>query len=133
MPNATSLTLAAASLSDSATDEIYDVVDRREGTTIFRHVGDKPMALADRVTIAVKQPNANSKYWRVVVTLVKPESYTDADTSLVNQQLVNRATFEFQVDKAATAAQAKACTERAIAILGLADVQTAINNCENFY
>lgn len=133
MPNATSLTLPHGSISDISADEVYDMVDRREGTAIFRHVGDKPMALADRITIAVKQPNVNSKYWRVVVTVVRPESYTDTDTSLVNQQLVNRAQFEFQIDKTATAAQAKACTERALAVLSLTDVQTAINNCENFY
>lgn len=133
MPQVSNLTLAAASLSDSSTDEIYTVVDRREGVTTFRYVGDNPMALASRLTVAVKQPNANSKYAKVTLSFVKPESFTDSGTSLIEQRLINRATLEFQVDKNATISQITACTERMLAFLTLADVQQAVNNVENFY
>lgn len=133
MPQASNLTLLAADLSDSATDEVFNVVDRREGVTTFRYVGDNPLALASRVTVAVKQPNASSKYSRVTVSFVKPEVYVDSTTTLPDQQLINRATLEFQIDKNATVAQITSCTERMLAIMALADIQQSVNNIENFY
>lgn len=133
MPQAANLTLLAANLSDSTTDEVFKVVDRREGVTTFRYIGDNPLALASRITVAVKQPSAASKYSRVTVSFVKPEVYTDAGTSLPEQQLINRATLEFQIDKNATVSQITACTERMLAIMSLTEVQESVNNIENFY
>lgn len=133
MPSASSITLAAASLTDSATDEIYTVVDRREGITTFRYVGSNPLSLANRLTVAVKQPKAGSKYARVILTFVKPETYTDSETSLMEQSLLNRVNIEFQVDKNATMSQIVSCTERVLAIMQNTDVQQSINNIENFY
>lgn len=133
MPNASSITLAAANLTDSASDEVMTVVDRKEGVTTFRYAGDNPLALANRLTVAVKQPKAGSKYARVIISFVKPETYTDSDTSLIEQSLLNRVNIEFQVDKNSTTSQIESCTERALAILQDSSVQTAINNIENFY
>jgi hypothetical protein len=133
MPSSTSLTLAAADLSDSTVDEVYNVIDRREGITTFRYVGTNPLAMATRLTVSVKQPKASSKYARVVLTFVKPEVYTDSDTQLIEQNLINRVNIEFQIDKNATLSQVTSCTERILAMLANSDVQTAINNLETFY
>jgi hypothetical protein len=133
MPDINSITLAAAGLTDSATDEVYQVVDRRDGATTFRYSGTNPIKLASRILVVVKQPTAAGKYARVTVSFVKPESYIDSDTSLVGQQLVNRGSFEFQIDKNSNSTQILSFTERALLILSDPDIQQAINNVENFY
>lgn len=133
MPQAQTLTLLAASLSDSSTDEAYSVADRREGTTTFRHTGTGPLALAKRFKVAVKQPSANSQYYRVVISLASPVSYNDPDTQQATQLLINRGTLEFQINKNATSAQALETVERMLAVLSLSEIQQAVKGCENFY
>jgi len=133
MPNVTSLTLAAAVIDDITTDEVYDVVDRKDGVTTLRYAGSGPMSLASIIKVTVKQPTSNSQYWRVKVQFMKPESFTDADTGITSEHLANHSTHEFQINKKSTVAQATSHTQRALAILGLADVQTAINGAEGFY
>lgn len=133
MPQVSSLTLPAASLTDSAVDEVYDVVDRKDGVTTLRFAGTGPMSLASIIKVTVKQPTSNSQYWRVRIQFTKPESFTDADTGIVAEHLANHATLEFQMNKKSTLAQAASHTERVLATLALTDVQSAINGAENFY
>jgi len=133
MPNISTITLPAASLSSATSDEAYTIIDRREGVSTFRYNGGGPLALATRFTVAVKQPHASSKYARVTLTLVKPEKYTDNDTSLQHQSLLNRATLEFQVDKTSTSEQILAIAERMLAFLQDSNVTQSITNVEGFY
>jgi hypothetical protein len=134
MPNATQITLAASQLSDVTVDEVYKVVDRSDGRVTFRGVdANVPLSLVPRAIVRVQQPNGNSKYGKVEVDFILPERYTDADTSLSHEQLLNRATVTFKVDKGSTPDQAKRMVERALAFIGSAEIVTAATELESFF
>lgn len=133
MPQAQALTIPAASVTELTSDEVFSVVDRVSGSTTFRSVsGGVSMQLAKRLTVKVNQPSAASKYYRVSLALVVPQTVVDSSGDPVDS-FANRADIVFQIDKRSTLANAQALTERMLAFLADSSVQTAVNNAENFY
>lgn len=133
MPNASSVTLLAANIDDISVDEVYDVVERKEGDVTLRNLGSGSMSLAKIMKFSVKQPSASSQYWRVRIQMVNPESYTDSSTGLVQEYFTKRSYHEYTIDKRATKAQVTALVQRDLEMLANADVQVMITECQNFY
>lgn len=133
MPQANNLTIPAASVTDLTVDEVMDIVDRKEGVTTFRYTGDGSIGSSNLFQVTVKQPTSNSQYYRVRLHFSQPLTTVNDVTGEVVNSFVNRGSVEFQINKASTTADALACTERVLALMADADVQSVITKCENFF
>lgn len=133
MPQTTSLTILAADVDDLTVDEVYEVVSRNGNRTIFRNVGTGPIELAKRIVVTLTPVTSQSTTYKVLIELMKPESFTDADTGLTSMKFTNVMTCEFKVNKQSTIDEAKSMSQRGLAVLSLASIQQVVNEAESFW